>query len=370
MKIFNLPDLGEGLPDAEIQEWHVTIGDKLNVDDIMVSMETAKASVDIPAPFSGRVAKLYGQPGDIIKTGEPLIGFEGEDATQAPQKDGGTVVGEIEVGEKELNESATGITPKKIEAKEIKATPAVRALAKKLQVDLDTVKSTNPRGHISSGDVKKAAQKQHPRFEALHSTRRAMAVNLANAYAQVVPITLVDDADIASWPEGADITIRVIRALTKAIAEEPNLNVHYDSTKMQRQFFSEVHLGLAVDSKDALYVPVLKDVANQTDDKLRHTIEQVKIQAQKGTFKTEELQGATFTLTNYGAIAGRYGTPMVVPPTVAILGIGKIHDAVVAHKHKPVIHGILPLSLTFDHRVVTGGEASRFLAAVIKHLQK
>ena len=193
MKIFKLPDLGEGLQEAEIVEWHVKVGDVVKTDQPMVSVETAKAIVDIPAPYEGKVTRLYGNPGDIAHIGAPLIGFEGE----GEDASGGTVVGHMEVGQKVMREAPLGAAPAPAAAG-IKATPAVRALARKMNVDLAMVTPTGADGLITAGDVQRAARilSETGPIELLRGIRRAMAQNMMLANAEVASATIMDDADI------------------------------------------------------------------------------------------------------------------------------------------------------------------------------
>lgn len=372
MKIFNLPDLGEGLPDAEIREWLIAEGDDVKLDQPIVSMETAKALVDVPSPYSGRITKLFGQPGDIIKTGSPLVGYENFDNTAT--QDSGTVVGSIEVGTRVLTEEPTGVAPRTSVKGNIKITPAVRGLAKQLNVNIDSIIPTGPDNTITVQDVKKAADThaapaQPEGFELLHGVRRSMAINIAQAHAVVVPVTLSDDADIQHFSKDEDITIRLIRALIAACKEEPSLNAHFDGKTLSRKNFSEVNIGIAVDTPKGLYVPVIKNAEKLSKEQLREHINGFKEHAQKQEFSKESLQNGTITLSNFGVFVGRYANPIVVPPTVAIMGVGKVRDEVVAVEGNVEIHRILPVSLTFDHRAATGGEAARFLAAFIGDLQ-
>lgn len=368
MRIFNLPDLGEGLTEAEIHEWFVNEGDMVKADQPMVSMETAKAVVDVPAPFSGRVEKLYGKVGDIIPTGSPLIAFSQTESSTT--QDAGTVVGEIQTSETILEEAATGIEVSQNIAPLIKAIPAVRALANKLHIDLNAVKGTGPQGSITREDVERAANSQSSDSKkiTLQGARRTMIQSMAKAHAEVVPVTLHEDADIFQWNEQEDITVRLIRAVQAACVTEPLLNAHFHSQTTTKEIFKFVNLGIAVDTPDGLYVPVIKDIANLDNKALREKLEEFKDKAKKQTFSPSELKGATITLSNFGSIAGRYANPIIVPPTVAIIGIGKKRFEVVPHNNQAVIHPIIPISLSFDHRAATGGEASRFLAAFIKHL--
>jgi 2-oxoisovalerate dehydrogenase E2 component (dihydrolipoyl transacylase) len=365
MKTFNLPDLGEGLAEAEIREWYVAEGDEVKTEQPLLAMETAKAVVDVPSPFNGRIQKLYGKAGDIIKTGHPLVSFEGE-------SDAGTVVGALQVGNQILEEAPEGIVvaAPPLATSTIKASPAVRALAKQLQVNLTTVKASGPGGTITIEDVKRGTTgPAAPAGESLHGVRRAMAQTMAAVQREVVPITLVEDADIQHWPPNTDITVRLVHAIVAACAAEPALNAHFYGQSLSRQLFKEINLGLALDTPAGLYVPVLKNVAAQNDAKLREQIDVYKAQAREQNFSPDDLRGATITLSNFGTLTGRYANPIVVPPTVAILGVGRLRDAAVVTQKGIAAHKIMPLSLTVDHRAATGGEAARFLAALIKQLQ-
>ncbi|MCP3711895.1 2-oxo acid dehydrogenase subunit E2 [Paraburkholderia sp. CNPSo 3274] len=371
MKIFKLPDLGEGLQEAEIVEWHVKSGEDIRADQPLVSVETAKAIVEIPSPQSGRIAKLFGKPGDIVHLGAPLAAFEG-DREGGEDADAGTVVGHMEVGRQPVEEapaapgSGTGAGPGAI-----KAIPAVRALARKLDVDLAMVTPSGPEGVITATDVQRAAKlfAELGPPEVLRGVRRAMAQNMARAQSEVAAATVIDDADIHAWPPHTDVTIRLIRALVAGCHAEPGLNAWFDGRMARRHVLEKIDLGIAVDLPDGLFVPVLRDVAHRDAAGLRAGLDRMRADIRARKIPPEEMRGNTITLSNFGMIAGKYAAPVVVPPTVAILGAGRMHDQVVAHEGAPAVHRTLPLSLTFDHRVVTGGEAARFLAAVIKDLE-
>lgn len=362
MTIFHLPDLGEGLPDAEIHQWYVSVGDHIEIDQPLVSMETAKAVVDVPAPQSGVVTELYGKPGDIIKTGAPLMRFEAETKTN----DQGTVVGKLEE-HGAVPEATFIIGGSQGNTARIRATPKVRLLAKQRQVDLHTVVGTGPNGLITPQDIESASipQPLPEGFEPLKGVRRAMLNNMVLSHQQVVPVTIYDEADIHAWPEDTDITVKLLRALVVAAHAEPALNAWFDEKHLARKCISEVNVGLAMDNEEGLFVPVMTDVAKQTDQALRQTIDSYKSALQTRTLTPEQFKGATITLSNFGKFAGRFANPIIVPPTVAILGVGRSYDAAVAHDKKPTVHKLLPLSLTFDHRAVTGGEATRFLGALM-----
>jgi pyruvate dehydrogenase E2 component (dihydrolipoamide acetyltransferase) len=365
MKIFKLPDLGEGLQEAEIVKWHVNVGDDIKADAPMVSVETAKAVVDIPAPYSGKVAKLYGKPGDIAHIGAPLVGFEGE----SDVKDAGTVVGKVEIGQKVVADAPAAPAPA---TAGIKATPAVRALARKLNVDLAMVTPTGADGLLTAADVQRASRilSEIGPIEIMRGVRRAMAQNMELASAEVASATIMDDADIEAWPAGASAMLRLIRALVAGCKAEPALNAWYDSEKIGRWVMKKIDVGVAVDTPDGLLVPVLRNCGERSESDLKAALEKLVADARARRVPPEELRANTITLSNYGSIAGRYASPVVLPPTVAILGAGRIAKQVVVADDRPAVRRMLPLSLTFDHRVVTGGEAGRFLKAVIADLQR
>jgi 2-oxoisovalerate dehydrogenase E2 component (dihydrolipoyl transacylase) len=350
MNIFRLPDLGEGLQEAELVEWRVAAGEDVKVDQPLVAVETAKAVVEIPSPQAGRVERLFASAGDVIRIGAPLVGFEGAG------EDTGSVVGAVQHGSGVVRDQPISVGHV---GGAVRATPAVRALARKLNVDLGMVTPSGPDGLITTQDIERVARilSETEAAEPLRGVRRAMAHNMAQAQAEVAAATIVDDADINAWAAGTDTTIRLIRALAQACKAEPALNAWFESH------------AFAVDlSDEGLFVPVLRDVGNRDAQDLRKGLDRMRQDAAARRIPPEELRGATIMLSNFGMIAGRYAAPIVLPPTVAILGAGRIRDEVVAADGAPAVHRILPLSLTFDHRVVTGGEAGRFLAAVIADL--
>lgn len=386
MKTFKLPDLGEGLPDAEIVEWLVNEGDEVKVDQPLVSMETAKAVVEVPSPFAGKLVKQHGKAGDVINTGDPLAEFEVDGEAQDEQekkqkpekakaekaeakpegrKDTGTVVGAMESSDRVVRERATG-------AGGVKAVPAVRALARKLGVELSRVPPTGPDGQITAKDVKALAEKMDELgpMEPIRGTRRTMARAMAQSHAEIVPTTLCDDADIGGWKQGQDITIRLLRAMVAACEAEPSLNAWFDGNKVARKIHDNVDVGIAVDTRDGLFVPALRDVGNKDDKQLRKDLDALRKGVEDRSIPPEELRDYTIMLSNFGVFAGRYATPVINPPCVAILAAGKGRELVVARDGKPAVSRIVPLSLTFDHRAATGGEAARFLKTLLEDLEK
>jgi pyruvate dehydrogenase E2 component (dihydrolipoamide acetyltransferase) len=448
IKTFHLPDLGEGLPDATVVEWHVKEGDTVKLDAPLVSMETAKAVVDVPSPYSGTVKKLYGQAGDVIDTGAALADFEldpnakqraeaestghhhapkaaapaappaakatvvasdegGEiESAGAEREDEGTVVGAMVSGNQVHTEQVSTVGG-------VKAVPAVRALARKLKIDLARVAPSGAGGVVTLKDVKDAAargdaalgaapaaraaapvaaavaapaartavsqagkpvrtappsQQASGQPEQLKGVRRNMARVMAEAHASVVATTIVDDADLHAWIGKQDITARLIRAIVAACKAVPALNAWFDGKNLTRTLHPQVDIGIAVDTEDGLFVPALRNADVLDAAGLRAAIQRLRSQVEDRSIPSSELSGYTISLSNFGMFAGRYATPVVVPPCVAIVGAGKLSHDVVAVIGGIEVHRRIPLSLTFDHRAATGGEAARFLKAMMDDL--
>jgi 2-oxoisovalerate dehydrogenase E2 component (dihydrolipoyl transacylase) len=453
IRTFRLPDLGEGLPDATIVEWLIKPGDAIKLDAPMISMETAKAVVEVPSPYSGKLVKVYGGNGDVIATGAPLADFEidanapqraeahdsghhaaapakstvspaaadhrtvaADDGSKAnaeakPRADTGTVVGAMQTSDRVVSEAAVAVGG-------VKAVPAVRALAKKLGIDLATIAPTGADGVVTMGDVKQAAATTPARARArapavapatagaqsvparaspaaaasrpilrtnpdstvqtdlrygepvqLKGVRRNMARVMADALSKVVPTTISDDADIHAWHNnGGDVSVRLLRAITLACKAVPALNAWFDGEALTRTLHAHVDVGIAVDTADGLFVPALRNVDVLDAKGIRNALDDLLRQVRDRSIPPSELTGYTISLSNFGVFAGRYATPIVVPPCVAIVAAGKLRHEVVPVMGGLEAHRVIPLSLTFDHRAATGGEAARFLKAMLEDL--
>jgi pyruvate dehydrogenase E2 component (dihydrolipoamide acetyltransferase) len=447
----------------------------VRLDAPLVSMETAKAVVDVPSPYSGTVVKLHGAVGDVIDTGAPLVEIaidpnlpqraEAHDTghshaparartaaadtppvgAQAPaasadgagaalasgapstaaaptspapaRSDSGTVVGAMESSDRVVSEMISA-------AGGVRAMPAVRALARKLGVDLLQVQPTGADRVVTLADVKAAAAAgtAKPRIaadpsgiarttavasspepaaraapttvvgqpaqslsgrpvrtvppgvaasgqpEALKGVRRNMARVMADAHAQVVPTTLTDDADLHAWRPGEDVTVRLVRAIVAASRAVPDLNAWFDGRELTRTVHRRVDIGLAVDTEDGLFVPALRNADVLDAAGIRAAVERLRAEVAGRSIAPDELRGYTIMLSNFGMYAGRYATPVLVPPCVAIIAAGRARHAVVPVMGGTETHRVLPLSLTFDHRAVTGSEAARFLKALLEDL--
>lgn len=410
MRTFNLPDLGEGLQEAEIVTWHVKEGDTVKVDQALVSVETAKAVVDVPSPWAGKIAKLHGKEGAIIPTHSALVDFDLDGSAAAAAKpaptptksqpieeDSGTVVGNMPTSNDVVAETAIIRKKQKKAPARVKALPSVRMLARQLSVELADCEASGKNNTVSADDVRRAAEggarattapatyvspaqkwdMPKPRTdvkygvaEPLRGPRRAMHQSMSLSQAQVASCTLFDDADIHAWMPGQDITVRIIRAIVAGCHAEPVLNAWYDGEKLERTLHQHIDLAMAVDTPDGLIVPVLRDVGRKDAGQLRAELNRIKEATRNRSVAPADMKHPTLTLSNFGMMAGRYATPVVVPPQVAILGTGGLRHDVVPVMGGIEVHKRIPLSITFDHRCITGGEACRWLAAVIKDLVK
>ena len=511
MKEFRLPDLGEGLTEAEIVEWHVSANQDIKLNEPLLSVETDKAVVEVPSPVSARVLSLHGDPGDVIPVGNILVRFdtgkgdgasppppplerglpaldeggdalapsaEGEDAL-APTFEGGAalaptadgkdqtpgVVGELPASGLVLSDT-TQAGPAAPRRKRVKAAPSVRALARELGVDLTQIEGSGPQGRITAKDVARAAQAASrqsgpppaerappPRErglpaldegrdalaptsegrdalaptsegrdalaptsegrdalaptsegrdalaptsegrdalapstgqdalgpsaagpapgteEKLSGPRRSMFRSMTAAHSEVALCTVMDDADIHDWESPRDFTPRLIRAMVAGCRAKPRLNGTFSAETGVLSLAAAVHMGLAMHTPHGLIVAAIRNADKLGLDALRGEVARLKQAGVERTLKPDEVRGYTITLSNIAGGSSRYATPLMVPPTVAILGSGAAREEVVAVNGEIAIRRMLPLSLTFDHRCVAGVDASRFLSAVVADLK-
>jgi 2-oxoisovalerate dehydrogenase E2 component (dihydrolipoyl transacylase) len=249
----------------------------------------------------------------------------------------------------------------------------VRALARKLNVDLIGVDGTGPAGAITADDVKRFATAMSdagpPR--PLHGVRRAMAQKMEQSHAEIVPASVYDESDVESWLDSGDVTVRLIRAIVAGCKVSPILNAWYNGKEKTVRVIGKIDVGMAINTDDGLFVAVMRDVASRDDADLRRGLNNLKKAVEDRQIPLEEMRGATITLSNFGVSgAGRFANLVVVPPQVAIVGAGMIKPRVVPKDGVPVVHRVLPLSLTFDHRAVTGIEAANFLKAMVAALEE
>lgn len=349
MKFFKLPDLGEGLQEAEIVEWQVKAGDQVNIDQTLLVVETAKAMVEIPSPQAGTIARCFGEPGDFVYINQPLVEFAGVE-----DDDAGTVVGTI-VNANAINSSKT-------------RNPDTAFDQSDDEEDFFIIGA-------APGDAASTAVEQ---ADTLHGARRAMAKAIAGSQAHRSCVTLFDDADVDHWPDNTDVSVRLCQAIVAAVQRQPILNAWFDDTALTLTIHERIDLALAVDTEQGLFAPVMRDIQQRDAQSLRAGLEQLRRDVTARNIPLQELRGATLTLSNFGTLGrgnqlprcGRYATPLVVPPSVAIIGAGDIRRQAVVTEQGIEAHRTMPLSLTFDHRVITGAEAAVFMGAMIQQLMQ
>jgi len=384
---FVLPDLGEGITEGEIRRWVVKEGDGIAEHQIVLEIETDKAIVEVPSPRKGRVQKIKKEEGDIAHVGETLmtIALEGDAAEQMVEV-------KAKTEERPRSVSVVGVLPEEADQKaEVLATPAVRALARELGVRLDAVKGSGPSGSITSEDVKKAINKVQISKDMrgpverlpLKGLRRTIARNLMISQRTTVSVTGMDEADITRlWElresekkvlqaKGIHLTFLpfFIKAIQHSLAEHPMLNASVDEEKEEIIVKRYYNIGVAVDTPEGLMVPVIRDADKKSILELAADLQELSRKARERKITLDEMKGSTFTITNYGHFGGTFATPVINYPDVAILGTGKISEKPWVHDGQIVIRKILPLSLTFDHRVTDGVDASLFLTKFIGYVE-
>ena len=405
---FKFPDIGEGLTEGEIVRWLVKEGDALKEGAPLVEVETDKALAEIPSPKTGVVLKILAKEKEIVKVGQVIVvlGEKGESAAAAVQKPASVgVVGELEEAPEEAPAVSVTTETKKplfVSAHAL-ATPAVRALGKELGVEIEQVKGSGPEGRVLEKDVRQAAEAKGKPLEPekkpakvkkydlygyveripLRGVRRSIAKAMVKSKYTAPHVTTTDEADVtelwkmrekekkAAEKRGIKLTILpfIIKSVIAGLTEHPYLNATLEDENEEIVLKKYYNIGVAADTPEGLMVPVVKNAKDKSIFQLAEELTQLTEKARKRTIDLADLKGGTFTISNYGAVGGIYGTPIINHPEVAILGVGKIKDMPVVKEGKIEIRKILHLSLSFDHRVVDGAEAVRFLNTVIEHLE-
>ena len=406
---FKFPDIGEGLTEGEIVRWLVKEGDEIKEGQPLVEVETDKALAEIPSPKTGVILKILAKEKEIVKVGQVIVifGEKGEALAVPPPKPKSVgVVGELEEAPEEAPAPAIRAEAVKpaLVSPHAMATPAVRALAKELGVNIDKVKETGPEGRVLEKDVRLVAEKKEkpPAEEVkevkkvkkydlygyvdrlpLRGVRRSIAKAMVKSKYTAPHVTTMDEADVtelwkirekekkAAEKKGIKLTILpfIIKAVLAGLVEHPYLNATLDDENEEIILKKYYNIGVATDTPEGLMVPVVKNAKDKSILQLAEELTRLAEKARNRTIDLADLKGGTFTITNYGALGGIYGTPIINHPEVAILGIGKIKDMPVVRDGKIEIRKILFLALSFDHRVVDGAEAARFLNTVIARLE-
>ncbi len=419
--IFNFPDIGEGLEEGVILEWYVKKGQEVKTGDNLVQMETDKVVADIPSPRDGTIVALFGEVGDVAIVGEPLVeieieGVHGEEAQKeakrkvedefAPdveeeEEEAAAVVGTMETAGKGAVMAASDEgSDKKAEkedkpAKKAMATPVARAMAKDKGIDINEVKGSGPSGRVMKEDIenfkptkKGASQKKTVEkgddvtYEPLSQIRKAISKNMINSKHSAAHMSVFEEVEVSEL-----INVRskykdafaqkevkltylpfIVKAVVHALKHHRTINSQMDLENDRMIYNNRYNIGIAVDTAQGLVVPVIKDADKLSIMEIAQQITELADKANSRKLTMDEMKGGTFTITNYGSIGGIFATPVINYPEAGILGVGRIVKKPVVKDNEIVPGSILALSLSVDHRIVDGGEASRFINKVMSYL--
>ena len=410
LKEIKLPDLGEGIESADVSEVLVSPGDNVSIDDIILVLESEKASMEIPSEDSGVVKKVFVSSGDVVKKGEILIMLEvaksPESKTEKKDTEEEKTTSQISEPKEELS-SAVDLEkkPKKGMLDKTFASPGVRRLARELEIDLSSVGATGPKGRITKDDLhvfikQKMAQGGIPtgykqpeidfskwggvEIKPLTKIQKITGKRLQQSWQTIPHVTQFDEADISvlndirqqKKEEGVKKNIKVtflpfiMKAVVKSLREFPVFNSSLDHTEENLVVKDYINLGIAVDTPTGLVVPVIKNADKKSILGLSKELMDISERARSGKLKPDEMQGGTFTISSLGGIGGTYFTPIINPPEVAIMGISKsVWRAIYNHNSKEIIPTFtMPFSLSYDHRVIDGAIGAAFTSFFSKAL--
>jgi pyruvate/2-oxoglutarate dehydrogenase complex dihydrolipoamide acyltransferase (E2) component len=409
--IFELPDVGEGVVEAELVSWFVSIGDTISADQPVCEVMTDKASMEINCPKGGTVTSRFGEEGDIIPVHSKLLELnkngaaaqepaKQESKKPAPQPKKKSSKISIPAAKKKL---AGQTQPTKPSTEKVLAAPAVRAFASKLGVNLTTIVGTGKGGRITREDVESATGTAvhtdriiaPPAIKASVSfgedkevkiigLRRKIAEKMVESVQRAPHFTYVDEVDATELvtlrnniknlaaERGVKLTYIpfIMKALVSVFREFPTVNSIMNEDKFAITVRGEVNIGIATDTPQGLYVPVIKNVESKSILELAAEIADITARTRSGQVQLSELQGGTFTITSVGNIGGRFATPIINHPEVAILGVNQIHDRPMVIDGQVVPRKMMYLSPSFDHRVIDGAVAARFVSALKKILEQ
>jgi pyruvate dehydrogenase E2 component (dihydrolipoamide acetyltransferase) len=412
MPDFKLPDLGEGMTEAEIDRWLVKEGDVVAEDDPLVELITDKATAEIPSPYAGTVTKIHAEPGAVVPVGSVLISISDGAAAPGgtPSTEGTPNMGTADAPVSSPSGSAsTHSLPQEghrlappSSGNGVKAMPPVRKLAASLGVDLTQVRGTGASGQITRGDVEafagssltaasaldldpgssSAPSVSGERREAFRGVRRKIAERMSEAHRLIPPVTHVEECDVTELdatrrlsnernPELPRLTFLpfIVKAVVQGLKDHPALNASLDEEAQEIVFHDRFDIGVAVDTPAGLVVPVVKDADKKRLREVAGEIDRLASGAREGTLTAEDLRGGTFTVTSPGPFGGLMATPLVFHPQSAILGVHRATERPVVKDGQIVIRKMMNLSVTFDHRILDGMTAAKFALDLVKLLE-
>ncbi|MHC1778675.1 MAG: dihydrolipoamide acetyltransferase family protein [Bacteroidales bacterium] len=412
--IFKFPDIGEGLEEGVIVEWHVDKGQKVKMGDSLVTMETDKVVTAIPSPKDGIIAAKFGKVGETIHVGSALveIDLEGADSVETASEvveEGAGVVGTLEVAGNSmvLSASKEGIVDAfSTNSKNIKAlaTPVARAIAKEYGIDINKVTGTGPGGRVVKEDIIKFTQvksgsKSLPsdaglksnsspggekiEIEPLSQIRKTIAKNMVNSKHNAAHMTVFEEVEISELErirlkykevfqkDGVKLTYLafVVKATAIALKKHKSLNSEMDTEAGNMIYKKYYNIGIAIDTDKGLVVPVIRDADALSLKEIANEISMLSAKAREGKLTLDDMKNGTFTITSYGSIGGLFAVPVINYPQAGILGVGRINKKPIVNTNNEIVPGlILPLSLSVDHRIADGGETARFINTIIGYL--
>ncbi len=391
--VFNFPDLGEGLEEGSILEWFVTEGDSVKVGDSLVQMETDKVVADIPSPKNGTIAVRYGNVGDVIRVGSPLVEIEMEGAAVVGTMElagEGVVMAASEEGVADLGQMPSA-------SHKVLATPVARAMAKEMGIDINYVPGSGPSGRVKKEDILNFKspsvkpderrdsfinEKEDVTYKPLTQIRKTIAKNMLHSKHNAAHMSIFEEVEISLLKEvvtkykpkfaAKDVKLTylafVVRAVAQALKQHPQLNSQIDTENNRMIFRNRYHIGIAVDATDGLVVPVIRDADRISIFEIAKKIGELAQKSRERELALEDMKEGSFTITSFGSIGGIFATPVINYPQAGILGIGRILKTPIVKGDEIVIGNIMPLSLTVDHRIVDGGETTRFVKRVMEYL--
>jgi len=410
--IFKLPDLGEGTVESEIGEWFVKVGDDVAEEDVVGTMMTDKAAVEVSSPVSGRVVRLAGEPGDIVAVGMPLIVFETNGAAAAPEATPTQAMMAADMEEPgkpgaEVAAASAAPTETAEQPRRVMTSPALRRRAKEAGIDLAEIPGTGPGGRVTRSDFEEYAKASvgavpgtatrasvAPASGAPTTTgksreikviglRRMIAERMAAATREIPHFTYVEEVDVTELEalrrhlneRAGDTSGRLTLlpflglALVRALAEFPQCNATYDRDRNVILQHAAVHLGVATQTKDGLKVPVVRDAQARTLAELAAEIRRVSEAARDNSIGKEELSGSTITITSLGRLGGIVSTPVINMPEVGIIGVNRAVERPVVIDGQITVRLMMNLSSSFDHRFVDGYDAAAMIQRIRELLE-
>jgi pyruvate dehydrogenase E2 component (dihydrolipoamide acetyltransferase) len=401
---FEFPDIGEGIREGTLMKWLVHEGENIEEGQSVAEVETDKVTTEIPSPRSGKVLELKFQEGDTIEVEQVFIVIDTEgdslDVVEKPEiveEETAGVVGEV-IASSELipasTEGTISTSKESLQKKKVLATPVARAMAKDLGVDITTVEGTGPNGRVMKDDIRKAREsisnptQEKPKIQEivydnrenieripLTRIRKTIAEQMVKSRFTIPHTTAMDEIDVSKLVEfrskykdkfkSEDINLTylpfIIKAVITVLKQYPEFNSSFDEERGELILKHFYHIGIATDTDRGLMVPVLRDADKKSIVEIAKEIEDLSSRAKENKMEVHELKGSSFTVTNYGSIGGLFGIPIINYPESAILGIGKIVKKPIVKDDEIVIAHMLPLSLSYDHRIIDGASGARFL---------